>query len=150
MLPLSTGREANQGEGAPPYVRHRPEQTLLYQLIAEYYPRFVAQCALEGRVLPDYVWQEFEDYLKCGRLEHGFLRVCCDTCHAEHLVAFSCKHRGFCPSCGARRMAENAALLVDGVIPHQPMRQQRVVVNPGQASDSGKMRSLSLRHTRIT
>ena len=37
-----------------------------------------------------YVEQEFEDYLKCGRLEQGFLRVRCDTCHAEHLVAVSC------------------------------------------------------------
>lgn len=26
-----------------------------------------------------YVEQEFEDYLKCGRLGHGFLRVRCDT-----------------------------------------------------------------------
>ncbi len=42
---------------------------------------------------------------------------------AEHLVAFSCKRRGFCPSCGARRMAESAALLVDEVLPEQPMRQ---------------------------
>lgn len=39
--------------------------------------------------------QEFEDYLACGRLEHGFLRVRCDSCHAQHLVAFSCKRRGF-------------------------------------------------------
>jgi hypothetical protein len=43
--------------------------------------------------------------------------------HAEHLVAFSCKKRGFCPSCGARRMAESAALLVDEVFPEQPVRQ---------------------------
>jgi hypothetical protein len=28
---------------------------------------------------------------------------------------------GFCPSCGARRMAESAALLVDDVLPHEPM-----------------------------
>ncbi|ETX87781.1 hypothetical protein L455_09471 [Escherichia coli BIDMC 20A] len=61
--------------------------------------------------------------LQCGRLEHGFLRVRCESCHAEHLVAFSCKRRGFCPSCGARRMAESAALLVDEVLPEQPMRQ---------------------------
>ncbi len=67
--------------------------------------------------------QEFEAYLKCGRLEHGFLRVQCDNCHAEQLVAFSCKRRGFCPSCGAQRMAECAALLVDEVLPHRPMRQ---------------------------
>ena len=51
------------------------------------------------------------------------LRVRCDTCHAEHLVAFSCKRRGFCPSCGARRMAESAALLVDEILPEQPVRQ---------------------------
>ncbi|EEV5907264.1 IS91 family transposase [Escherichia coli] len=56
-------------------------------------------------------------------MEHGFLRVRCESCHAEHLVAFSCKRRGFCPSCGARRMAESAALLVDEVLPEQPMRQ---------------------------
>ena len=79
--------------------------------------------AARGTVLPGYVEQEFEDYLKCGRLEHGFLRVCCDGCHAEYLVAFSCKRRGFCPSCGARRMAESAALLVDEVFPEQPVRQ---------------------------
>jgi len=123
MLPLSTGREASTGKSAPPYVRHRPERTLLYHLIEKYYPVFEAQCAVEDRILPNYVRQEFEDYLKCGRLEHGFLRVRCDTCHTEHLVAFSCKHRGFCPSCGARRMVESAALLVDEVLPHQPMRQ---------------------------
>lgn len=79
--------------------------------------------AAQGRELPGYVQREFDDYLKCGRLEHGFLRVRCESCHAEHLVAFSCKRRGFCPSCGARRMAESAALLVDEVLPVQPMRQ---------------------------
>lgn len=73
--------------------------------------------------LPAHVEQEFEAYLKYGRLELGFLRVRCDNCHAEHLVAFSCKKRGFCPSCGARRMAESAALLVDEVFPEQPVRQ---------------------------
>jgi hypothetical protein len=33
------------------------------------------------------------------------------------------KKRGFCPSCGARRIADSAALLVDEILPHQPMRQ---------------------------
>jgi hypothetical protein len=79
--------------------------------------------AAQGATLPEYVQREFDDYLKCGRLEYGFLRLRCDTCHAERLVAFSCKRRGFCPSCGARRMAESAALLVDEVLPHEPMRQ---------------------------
>jgi len=103
--------------------RHRPEQTLLYQVVDEYYPAFAALMAEQGKELPGYVQREFDDYFKCGRLEHGFLRVRCESCHAEHLVAFSCKRRGFCPSCGARRMAESAALLVDEVLPRQPMRQ---------------------------
>jgi hypothetical protein len=49
--------------------------------------------------------------------------VRCESCHDEKLVAFSCKKRGFCPSCGARRMADSAALLVDEILPYQPMRQ---------------------------
>jgi len=105
------------------YVRHRPEKTLLYQIIDEYWPEFQAELASYGKYLPAYVTKEFDEYLKCGRLEHGFLRVRCDSCHDEKLVAFSCKKRGFCPSCGARRMADSAALLVDEILPHQPMRQ---------------------------
>jgi len=58
-----------------------------------------------------------------ARLEHGFLRVKYESCHDEKLAAFSCKKRGFCPSRGARRMADSAALLVNEILPHQPMRQ---------------------------
>ena len=114
---------ATRDEDAGRYQRHRPEQTLLYQIVDEYYPVFTAHLAGQGRELPAYVRREFEDYLKCGRLEHGFLRVRCESCHAEHLVVFSCKHRGFCPSCGARRMAESAAPLVDELLPEQLLRQ---------------------------
>lgn len=77
----------------------------------------------QGRALPAYVQREFEDYLRCGRLEHGFRRVRCERCHAEKLVAFSCTRRGICPSCGARRMVESAALLIDEVLPREPLRQ---------------------------
>jgi ribosomal protein S27E len=49
--------------------------------------------------------------------DNGFLRVRCDQCRNEKLVAFSCKRRGFCPSCGARRMVESAALLFRQVAP---------------------------------
>ena len=59
----------------------------------------------------------------CGILAHGFLRLRCGDCAHEKLVAFSCKRRGFCPACGARRMAETAAHLVEQVIPHVPVRQ---------------------------
>jgi ribosomal protein S27E len=78
---------------------------------------------MAGRSLPGYIEDEFEAYLKCGRLEEGFLRVRCEHCHAEKLLAFSCKKRGFCSSCGAMRMAETAALLADEVLPARPLRQ---------------------------
>jgi len=122
-MPYAAARTATRDRDAGRYQRHRPEQTLLYRIVEKYYPVFTAHLAARGRELPGYVQREFDDYLKCGRLEHGFLRLRCDTCHAEHLVAFSCKRRGFCPSCGARRMAESAALLVDEVLPEQPVRQ---------------------------
>ncbi len=50
-----------------------------------------------------------------------FLRVRCADCHAEELVAFSYKRRGLCPSCGARRMAESAALLAEAHIVLDPV-----------------------------
>ena len=89
-LPLPAGREASADVAACVYVRHRPARSLLYQIVEEYYPAFKSYLATQGTALPGYVQREFEDYLKCGRLEHGFLRVRCDSCHAEHLVAFSC------------------------------------------------------------
>jgi ribosomal protein S27E len=85
----------------PGYARHRPEATLLYKLVERHYPEFVAARNGAGRPLPKYVREEFEAYLKCGRLEHGFSRVRCEDCHAEKLVAFSCKRRGErCHRCG--------------------------------------------------
>ena len=123
MQPLPADREAGMEDGVRSYQRHRPEQTLLYQLVAQHYPPFADLMAAQGGPLPDYVQREFEDYLKCGRLEHGFLRVRCTSCHQEQMVAFSCKRRGFCPSCGARRMTESAALLVDAILPEAPVRQ---------------------------
>ena len=78
--------------------------------------------------LPAYVQREFYDYLQCGILAHGFLRLGCDTCKHEMLLPFSCKRRGFCPSCAGRRMAQMAAHLVEQVIPWVPTRQWVVSV----------------------
>ena len=55
--------------------------------------------------LPQFVKEEFDAFLECGILAHGFLRLHCGDCGHDKLVAFSCKRRGFCPWCGVRRMA---------------------------------------------
>ena len=123
---LATDRDFAQAKdfiASPGSQRHRPETTLLCQLVAEHNSALRDRRAAEDRPPPRYVEDEFESYLKCGLLEHGFLLVKCDACQADKLVAFSCKRRGFCPSYGSRRMAETAALLVDDILPQQPVRQ---------------------------
>ena len=79
--------------------------------------------ASTGAELPRFIKEEFDAFLECGILAHGFLRLRCGDCGRDKLLAFSCKRRGFCPSCGARRMSQAAAHLVDRVIPHVPVRQ---------------------------
>lgn len=125
------------------YERHRPEKTLLYKLVQENLLTFyrAAETEYEGG-LPDFVKKEFDEYLKCGILAHGFVRARCEQCGHEKLVAYSCKRRGFCPSCGARRMAEAAAHLVDEVFPPQAMRQW-VVSFPYQ------LRFLMAKHPKV-
>jgi hypothetical protein len=120
------GRQPQRApDGAPVhYDRHRPEQTTLYRLVQQHAATFFAQAEdAAGADLPQFVKDEFDAFLECGILAHGFLRLHCADCGHDKLVAFSCKRRGFCPSCGARRMAQTAAHLVDHVIPHVPVRQ---------------------------
>jgi hypothetical protein len=107
-----------------------PSSTVLYQVVAEHLETFLALLYddPDAKGLPDYVEREFYEYLHCGILAHGFLRLGCDTCKQEVLLAFSCKRRGFCPSCAGRRMAQTAAHLVEGVLPWVPTRQWVVSV----------------------
>ncbi len=62
----------------------------------------------EETVLYVVIQSELESFLARGR---------------DRIVAFSCKGRGFCPSCLGRRMADTAAHLVDRVLPEAPVRQ---------------------------
>ena len=105
------------------YRRHEPEKTSLYPIVERHLATLTGELTHHEANLPAFVLDEFRSYLRCGRLEHGFIRVKCTGCRHEHLVAFSCKRRGFCPSCGARRMIETSAHLVDHVLPEVPVRQ---------------------------
>jgi ribosomal protein S27E len=105
------------------YQRHQPENTPLYPIVERHLSTLRDELQRHEAPLPHFGVTEFQDYVRCGRLEYGFVRVKCNGCPHEHLVAFSCKRRGFCPSCGARRMIETSAHLVDHVIPEVPVRQ---------------------------
>jgi hypothetical protein len=55
------------------YQRRRPEETTLYQLIQEHAQTFFAQVEREtGTGLPDFVKDEFDAFLECGILAHGY------------------------------------------------------------------------------
>src|SRR5438445_7080908 len=123
--------EAGEGHAGPSacsglgYRRREPERTLLHATVRAHLKTFLAETEQrgDGAGLPGFVISEFERYLACGILAHGFARVRCSSCGNEMLVAFSCKGRGFCPSCTTRRMQGTATHLLDRVLPHVPMRQ---------------------------
>ncbi len=111
---------------APTAAYHRqPTDTVLYRTVEAHLKTFLAHTAgdAERSGLPVFVKREFEAFLQCGILAHGFARVRCEGCAFERLVPFSCKGRGFCPSCGGRRMTAHAAQLVEAVLPPVPVRQ---------------------------
>ena len=124
-LPWSTQSlpRSRPGATAVEYQRHQPEQTLFHQVVREHIESFLARGREENAPVPRFVERELRAYLACGSLAYGFLRVHCDACGYDRLVAFSCKGRGFCPSCGGRRMADTAAHLVEHVLPEVPVRQ---------------------------
>jgi hypothetical protein len=114
---------------APVYRPRDAEHTVLHQVIGAHLEAFLRAAAEagDGVGLPAFVEREFREFLTCGLFEHGVARLRCDGCAREHLVPFSCKGRGFCPSCGGRRM-KRAAHLVDEVLPRVPVRQWVLMV----------------------
>ena len=110
-------------DGSFDYISRRPEETVLYGVVSEHLLTFLARRQERDCPAPRFVEREFRDYLTCGIPSHGFLRVHCDSCGHDRIVPFSCKRRGFCPSCNGRKMADTAAHLVDRVFPVVPVRQ---------------------------
>ena len=72
--------------------------------------------------LPRRVHEEVRRYLGCGDVRRGLTLVKCDRCGEASVIAFSCKSRGWCPSCAARRAHEASAHL-DEVLPKVAFRQ---------------------------
>lgn len=107
----------------PRYVPRHTQDCDAVAIVREHLPRFVARLEDEGLSLPAFVRRELEAFTTCGDFGYGFLHVQCRRCGDSLRVPFSCKGRGFCPSCTGRRMAEAAALAVDHRLPAVPWRQ---------------------------
>ncbi len=118
------------------YRPRHPELTAFYRLFEEHFERYVREYEeryepRQGplrRVVPAAV----EAYLACGRPEGGFVRIRCPpSCRAEHLLAFSCRTRQFCPSCQAKRSAAFAEKLVQEVLEPVPHRHVVLTISRG-------------------
>jgi hypothetical protein len=108
------------------YRRRQPEESPLYRIV--YHGQDELPRVWEEKFQPTYgvlrgeVLETFDEYLNCGLLQHGAARVYCDTCKHSLLVAFSCKKRGLCPSCNAKRAVKFGEHLYDAVLERVPHR----------------------------
>ena len=100
-----------------------PAESDLHGVVSEQLETFLERQRRRERLVPRFVERELRSFLECGVLAHGFLRVHCDACGRDRVVAFSCKGRSLCSSCGGRRMADTAAHLVGRVLLKVPVRQ---------------------------
>jgi len=108
------------------YRRREPEGTVLHAAVREHLATFLVEAeerSPTGLGMPGFVREEFERYLRCGILAHGFRARALRRLRTRSVVAFSCKNRGICPSCSARRMHDTAMHLTERVLPHVPVRQ---------------------------
>ena len=126
-MAASPGRVPPKDDCPPIYRPRKPRASSLYQLFDSHYE--TVKAVWEERFERQYgFWRGRWDsavatYLDCGLFESGFARVRCPSCKAEFLVGFSCKCRGLCPSCGAKRAAIFAELLQHKILADVPHAQ---------------------------
>jgi len=86
---LTAGQSFIICEAACEYQPRRPEESVLYRAVAENLESFLARQQERGRVVPGFVENDLHDFLNCGILERGFIRVHCDACGMDRVVPFS-------------------------------------------------------------
>ena len=72
---------------------------------------------------PRSVIEHLQKYIECGIARFGVMRFRCQQCGEDLFVAFSCKKRGFCPHCDAKRATIIMADASDRLLPEVGYRQ---------------------------
>ena len=72
---------------------------------------------------PVSVLEHLQRYIECGIARFGVMRFRCPKCGEDLFVAFSCKIRGLCPSCDAKRATIIMADASDRLLPQVGYRQ---------------------------
>ena len=109
--------EAPQGV----YRQRDPRASPLYRLVVDHFEDL--KSSYSDRFEETYgPWQPHwdstvEKFRRCGDLHYGFARVYCRTCRHAFVVPLSCRTRGFCPSCEAKRRAVWAQHVIEDILP---------------------------------
>lgn len=109
------------------YRASNPLQSVLHEAVTIGWPEVQREASDAGTHFPQRVHDEMQGYLKCGDLRHGFVEVRCEECETSTVVPFSCKKRGFCPKCAAKRAHETAEHLM-GLLPYVSYRQWTLTI----------------------
>ncbi len=100
--------------------KRKVRSSALYQIIDDAYEDTVVH---SDKYYPRHVLREFEAFLRCGVAHYGFMQTLCSGCKDRTIVAFSCKKRGFCTSCAAKRSFEKTDHIVENLFPEARVRQ---------------------------
>jgi hypothetical protein len=109
------------------YRPRHPERTVLYRVLFHHFEGFLRE--YEGRFerehgyLRPIIKEVVERYLDCGNPRCGLARIRCPDCQEERLLMFSCRTRGFCPSCHAKRLEEWGEWMRERLLLDVPHRQ---------------------------
>ena len=114
----------------PPPIHHprrRPRASPLWQLIHHTWDEFIARYETDhrpamGPLRPETI-THVQEFLRCGDIAAGFTRYHCPDCGHQHLLAFTCKSRHFCPACHQRRTLQIGTWIASTVCQPVPHRQ---------------------------
>ncbi|MCX5789719.1 MAG: transposase zinc-binding domain-containing protein [Elusimicrobia bacterium] len=95
----------------------------LYRLLQDNLEEYLARGDRDSTFHPAVAEQSFRAFLECGVPRFGMVRFRCPSCKEDLFVAFSCKRRGACSSCDAKRAAVTAAHALDALLPEVAYRQ---------------------------
>jgi hypothetical protein len=71
------------------YQPRETQGTILYQVVSEYLPKFIAQADSGVYNVPAFVQGELEAFLACGDPARGFTHLKCPRCGHNRALPFS-------------------------------------------------------------
>ena len=128
-LPRSAGVSC---PATPGYRARDPRGAVLNRIVTDTLPEFKLwmrdhQPDRRSRPHPAVI-TAMEKFTECGDMRFGAVRFRCPDCGHDMFVAFSCKRRGLCPSCDAKRASIITTDASDRLLPPVPYRQWVLVV----------------------